>query len=80
MFSKFKSQLLKKSLFEKMHTIVLKELNSNVLNLRAKKCFMIPLLLKVISSSIFNVMLVISILGNAVVLAMDSYPSDMYAP
>ena len=63
-----------------MHTIVLKELNSNVLNLRAKKCFMIPLLLKVISSSIFNVMLVISILGNAVVLAMDSYPSDMYAP
>ena len=80
MFDKFKTQLLKKAMFEKMYTHVSKEINNNVLNLRAKKCFLIPFLLKIIGSIIFNVILVASILGNAAVLALDSYPSDMYAP
>lgn len=74
--SKFKSQLIQKNILEKMFTKVETQMTSNVLEMRARKFFLFRVCLKIVTHKTFNIFIVICIIGNAVVLALDRYPNN----
>lgn len=49
----------------------------NMLSLRANKFIFFKLCLAIVRSYIFNILIVLSIFGNAVVLSLEKYPIDL---
>ena len=76
LFNRFKSQLLKKQMLEKMFRKIERQIIDNQLDLRASKFFVFRACLWVVRSYFFNLLVLMSITGNTIVLAMDKYPSS----
>eukprot|EP00347_Sterkiella_histriomuscorum_P008485 403344914 len=76
MFNKFKSQLIKKNMIEKLFNKIDEQMISNLLLVRASKNRWYSFSLVIVKSYLFSFIIVLSIIGNAIVLAMDRYPID----
>lgn len=61
---------------EKLFVKIEDQLNQNILLLRAKKNLLYRICLAIVKNRLFSIIVVLSIIGNAVVLSMDHYPID----
>ena len=76
LFSKFKAQLSQKSTLETMFLKVEKQIINNILQIRANKFFLYKFCLKITQSKVFTVFIVVCIIANSVVLALDRHLID----
>ena len=74
LFQKFKNQLIKKAVLEKIFGRVQKQMRENMLRVRANKFCYFKACYFIVRSTLFSLFSIVCIIANALVLAMDKYP------